>query len=266
MPKQMPESRELAPFYDTATDPVIFHTHACKALERCIALLAAPDVTLPEARGVNDYAAKIAAIAKIAANTELEVKAAEAKVRAALKMGALCRELPKAQTIRTAKGASLRLPNDGKSKTAALDEAGISSSTAQRCVQLAGGGDPEWQRTAKTVADEYLASCRERQTPASLDGLQSEIDLALPAPAPRKPPTRDDLKLSRVIERPEPRMLPRSARLEPQEVRMIPVYRVPSTYAEGIERAAALLDDMAKERPRPSLQQAAARVRKLREN
>jgi hypothetical protein len=275
MPKQ--KRRALVPqsFYDPIKDPVVFHDQASKALDQMITLLDAPDVTLDEAHGINAQAAKIAAIAKLIA-PELVVKAAEATVRAAQKVGMISVELP------TMQGARQPLPTVGKkSKADVLEEAGVTTSTAQRYEKLAGGRDPARRHAVKAVAEEYFADCRESQKAASIEGLQSEIDMAVPATPPRKLRTAEErreigrstvvpnepstISLTTRIER-ETYSLPSTERLEPQEVRLVPYYSEPRTYAEGIERAAAMLDDMAKERPRPSLEVAAERVRKLCQN
>jgi hypothetical protein len=268
MPKQ--KSRALVPqsFYDPVKDPTTFYNRALAALETI--------PTLIEACAFNDDAATLTQLAKLHGDDELELRAAEIRVRAALKIGEISVELPTGHKV--GPRDTVQLPSGGKLKAAVLAEAGISTSTAQRYEQLAGGRNLEKRRAVKTVADSYLAACRERQEVASIDGLQSEIDLAFPPPPPRKPRTPDErretshstvvpdeprtISLTTRIER-ETYSLPSTARLAPQEATPLRFHRVPSTYEEGVEAAAALLDDMAKEKPGPSLEEAAARVRKL---
>jgi hypothetical protein len=87
--------------------------------------------TIDEAASIRDQAEALRAYAKQRHDPELEMWMGEIKVRAAARIGELSRELD------TSKGGSnplATLPISGKSKAAALAEAGISTSAAQRYV------------------------------------------------------------------------------------------------------------------------------------
>jgi hypothetical protein len=86
-------------------------------------------------------------------------------------------------------------------------------------------------------------------TAANYDGLEQAIFSAMPVRTPTVPKRK--FTQNTVIERPEPRRLPGNERIEPQKVRFLRFYRVPSTYEEGVEAAAALLDDAAKKQTSP---------------
>ena len=75
----------------------------------------------------------------------------ETDVSAWIRIGEISRELEKAQTIRTTNAAEVRLPDDRKSKSEALAQAGIAVSTAHDYEQLTGG------REAKIAAEKYFA-------------------------------------------------------------------------------------------------------------
>ena len=59
------------------------------------------------------------------------------------RIGVLSRDLDRAQTVRQADSATVRLPAGGKSKAEALADAGISTSTAHRYEEIAGGREEQ---------------------------------------------------------------------------------------------------------------------------
>jgi hypothetical protein len=119
---------------------------------------------------------------------------------------------------------------------------------AQHYEQLAGGSDPQRQRDHDAVANEYLAACREKQEVPTIPGLEQAIFSALPVRTPRDPKRK--VTHNTVFERPEPRTISMVTTTE-SETRIVPFYRVPSTYGEGVEAAAELLDDSAKKQTSP---------------
>jgi hypothetical protein len=64
----------------------------------------------------------------------MEAWCAEIKLRAVRRIGQLSKELEK---VETAGPSTVRLPASGKPKAAVLKEAGLSTSTAHRCEQVA---------------------------------------------------------------------------------------------------------------------------------
>jgi hypothetical protein len=65
---------------------------------------------------------------RIRDDVENEVRLGELRLRAGIKVGEISRELEKAETVRTKEGASVRLPNAGKSKTG-CDVSGYTNAT-----------------------------------------------------------------------------------------------------------------------------------------
>jgi hypothetical protein len=215
-------------------------------------------VKVDEVVQIKDEAEKLAAYARIVNDVEAEMKFAELRLRAVQRLGELSIALDKAKLA--GKG-TVCLPNGGKTKAQALADVGISTSTAQRYEQLAGGRRAHDQKAARVAADRYFAGQRERRTPPTMDGLQAAVDESRGTrPTLLQPSQRA------VEEAPRQFKFKRLPVVEERPTIMAPYYHVPTTYEEGLERAAALLDDMAKEDPRPSLEQAAARVRKLKEH
>jgi len=64
--------------------------------------------------------------------------------------------------------ARFRLPNGGKPKAEALADAGLSTSTAQRYEELAGGREKQGQKVAAVAADKYFAEQRQAKEPPTI--------------------------------------------------------------------------------------------------
>ena len=105
--------------------------------------------------------------------------------RAEIRIGELSRELEKNERVRT----DLH-PTAGKqTKTEALADAGISTSTAHRYEELTGGADARGEAAAKRAIEETLAKGRAERTPVSAKELRSAIKEAILAelgPAPER--------------------------------------------------------------------------------
>lgn len=102
-------------------------------------------VEIDEAAKIKDAAAKLAAYARIRDDVENGVRFAELRERAAIKCGEISREVPKAE--REGPRGEFRLPIDGKSKKQALNDAGLTTSTAARYEELG-----RWSRTCGSEA------------------------------------------------------------------------------------------------------------------
>lgn len=86
-----------------------------------------------DAKDIADKALALQTYARQANDPEMEAWVAEIRLRARRRVGELSAALDKAPSGR----ASVSLPSDGKSKTDALAAAGLSSSEAHRCEQIA---------------------------------------------------------------------------------------------------------------------------------
>jgi hypothetical protein len=235
MPKQISDSREVVPFYDTATDPIMFYDRACTALEQCTTLLGAWHI--------NDSAAKVVKLAKLLEDNDLEVRAAEIRVRAAVKIGELSRDLDKAEP--TFLGNQHAVPSqrgEATTKAKALADAGLSTSAAQRYEKLTGA--------PPGAVEEYLTACRERQTPATFEGLQRAVTVAVVA----LDPTRKLVPL--YVHKPK---------RQQKQYLQINVDAPDTAFFEGVNAAAAKIEAIAKEQKTPAaralLKQTAQRVR-----
>jgi N6-adenosine-specific RNA methylase IME4/DNA-directed RNA polymerase subunit K/omega len=89
--------------------------------------------TVDEAKNILDKAEALRHYARQRDDVELECWVSEIKARAYIRIGEISRELEKAPSGK----ASHSLPSAGKSKSATLRDAGISTSTAHRAEQLA---------------------------------------------------------------------------------------------------------------------------------
>lgn len=133
---------------------LIHYESACREL----ALAASVD----EAKDWADKAAALRAYARQAHNTDMEVQVAEIRLRALRRLGELSKELEKAD--QSERGQDGRFPTAGKTaKADTLREAGISTSAAHRCEQLADVPQEEFEG--------YLAEQRDAKEPASASGI-----------------------------------------------------------------------------------------------
>lgn len=148
-------------------------------------------VRVDEAASIRDAAAKLTAYARLRDDKEMEVWVREIQLRACIKIGELSRELEKAEVAGGRGGQpELRLPSSGKSKADALSEAGISTSTAHRYEELAGGREEQAQASGKAAAEAYFARSRADMEPATMDGLKGAVRDALVATLGEPPPRR----------------------------------------------------------------------------
>ena len=104
-----------------------------------------------EAAAIKNKASQLEAYARVRDEAESQRKFAEIRLRACQRIGVLSAELETNERART----DLH-PSDGmQSKTDQLAKAGISTSTANRCEELAGGREQQAQDIALAAADSY---------------------------------------------------------------------------------------------------------------
>ncbi len=113
--------------------PLAIYDHARAALAEC--------VKIDEAKDIRDRVVALRVYAQQAKNPELEANAWAIRKRAERRIGELCLDLDTAQGTRTDK---LRPSNGTKLK--ALEDAGISKTTANRYEQLAKIPENEWNQ------------------------------------------------------------------------------------------------------------------------
>jgi N6-adenosine-specific RNA methylase IME4 len=120
--------------------------------------------TIDEAATIRDQAEALRAYAKQRHDPDLEMWMGEIKVRAVARIGQLSRELD------TSKGGSnplATLPIDGKSKSAVLAEAGISTSAAGRYEEAAS--------VPPTAAERYYRDSKATGKPPTVKGLRAVL-------------------------------------------------------------------------------------------
>jgi N6-adenosine-specific RNA methylase IME4 len=103
--------------------------------------------TVDEAKDIADKATALAAYARQANDPQLEIWVAEIRVRAKRRVGELSAALP---VSKGGANPSATLPSGGKSKSEVLQEAGLTTSEAGRCEQLAS--------VAESAFEEFIAS------------------------------------------------------------------------------------------------------------
>jgi hypothetical protein len=143
---------------------------------------------IDEASEIRDKAAALAAYSRQRDDRELEVWVREIHLRACVRIGELSRDLDQAQTLRQADGATVRLPAGGKSKAEALADAGISTSTAQRYEELAGGREEQAQAAGRAAMEAYFAQSRADGAPPTMAGLRGAVRDAVQATLGPPPP------------------------------------------------------------------------------
>jgi N6-adenosine-specific RNA methylase IME4 len=121
-------------------------------------------VRIDEAAEIRDKAAALAAYARQRDDKELESWIAEIKCRAVVRIGALSRELDRSQ------GARTELLPSTRTKSKALTDAGISTSSAHEYEQLA-----EADAAEPTKAEAYYADCKARGVAPTLGGLRAAL-------------------------------------------------------------------------------------------
>src|SRR6185369_14121628 len=145
-------------------------------------------VRVDEAAVIRDKAAKLAAYARMRDDVEMEVWLSEIKSRACIRIGEISRELEKANPGPAPKDSSQRW--EVSSKAVALADAGISTSTANRYEQLAGGHEVNGIAAAAVATDKYFAEARATKTPSTMQGLKAAVDRAVDDAMGGSPPKR----------------------------------------------------------------------------
>ncbi|WP_424138629.1 hypothetical protein [Roseomonas chloroacetimidivorans] len=156
--------------------PLVRYEQARVALAEC--------ARVDDAKDILDKAAALALYARQRDDRDLEVWVQEIKLRASIRIGELAREIETAERART----DLHPDAGTQTKTAILAEAGLSTSTAHRYEELAGGRQEQAQNAAKAAAETYFARARQEREPATMDGLRSAVKDAIVATVgPREP-------------------------------------------------------------------------------
>jgi len=119
---------------------------------------------IDEAKEIRDKAAALAAYGRQVKDTELEMWAAEIKLRAKVRLGELSGALEKAKLAGT---GTVSLPSSGKTKKAVLREAGISTSEAHRCEQLA--------KVPEEVLEAKIAEAKAKRKPVSSESVVRDV-------------------------------------------------------------------------------------------
>jgi hypothetical protein len=146
---------------------------------------------IDEASEVRDKAAALAAYARQRDDRELEVWVREIHLRACVRIGELSRELERAD--HGGSGGGSKFPAVGISKAQALAEAGISTSTAHRYEELAGGRGEQAQAAGRAAMEAYFAQSRADGTPPTTTGLRGAVldavqaTIGPPPPRPKRP-------------------------------------------------------------------------------
>jgi hypothetical protein len=150
---------------------------------------------IDEAAEIRDKAAALAAYARQRDDRDLEVWVREIHLRACVRIGELSRELERAEpggAIDGKRGGS-KIPPVGISKTQALADAGIPTSTAHRYEELAGGREAQAQAAGRAAMEAYFTRSRAEGTPPTMAGLRGAVREAVhatlgpPPPCPERP-------------------------------------------------------------------------------
>jgi hypothetical protein len=139
-----------------------------------------------EAAAIRDKAEKLAAYARMRDDDEMEMWVAEIKLRATQRIGELSRDLDRAHKVGRGDG-QLQLPSGGKLKAQALADAGISTSTAHRAEELAGGADKNGQAAAIVATNGYFAKTKSAKELPTMKGLRAAVRDAVRKAVPEKP-------------------------------------------------------------------------------
>jgi N6-adenosine-specific RNA methylase IME4 len=141
---------------------LVRYEHARALVEQC--------VKIDEAKEIMDQAAALQAYARQRNDKDLENWVAEIKCRAAVQIGRLSREIPKASGSRPGKRGGKALPDNGQTKMEAIDRAGLSHSAVQRAEELAEAID-----TAPTKAEQYYEQAKSTGGTVTLGGLRNAL-------------------------------------------------------------------------------------------
>jgi hypothetical protein len=140
---------------------------------------------IDDAADIRDKAAALALYARQRDDDEMRAQVEEIRLRACIRIGQLSREL---ETAEANGRGPVSLPSSGKRKADALAEAGISTSTAQRYEQLAGGRDDQAFTVAYAAADSYFAQQRNGKAVPTMQGLEHAVKDAVTAALGEQPP------------------------------------------------------------------------------
>ena len=141
---------------------LVRYEHARALVEQC--------VKIDEAKEIMDQAAALQAYARQRNDKELENWVAEIKCRAAVQIGRLSREIPKASGSRPGKRGGKALPDSGQTKMEAIGRAGLTHSAVQRAEELAEAID-----TAPTKAEQYYEQAKSTGGTVTLGGLRNAL-------------------------------------------------------------------------------------------
>lgn len=128
---------------------------------------------IDEASEIRDKAAALAAYSRQRDDRELEVWVREIHLRACVRIGELSRELERAEP--GGAGGGSKFPAVGISKAQALADAGISTSTAHRYEELAGGREEQAQAAGRAAMEAYFAQSRADGAPPTMTGLRGAV-------------------------------------------------------------------------------------------
>lgn len=143
---------------------------------------------IDEASEIRDKAAALAAYARQRDDRDLEVWVREIHLRACVRIGELSRELERAEP--GGAGGGSKFPSVGISKSQALADAGISTSTAHRYEELAGGREEQAQVAGRAAMEAYFTRSRAEGAPPTMAGLRGAVRNAVQAtlgPLPTRP-------------------------------------------------------------------------------
>jgi hypothetical protein len=194
---------------------------------------------IDEASEIRDKAAALAAYARQRDDRDLEVWVREIHLRACVRIGELSRELERAEP--GGAGGGSKFPAVGISKAQALADAGISTSTAHRYEELAGGREEQAQAAGRAAIEAYFAQSRADGAPPTMAGLRGAVRDAVQATI-GTPPTRT----KRPSPTPEPpKVTPIGADWADFTAAVLTVATLPVDFASLAGRAPrALLDDL----------------------
>lgn len=194
---------------------------------------------IDEASEIRDKAAALAAYARQRDDRDLEVWVREIHLRACVRIGELSRELERAEP--GGAGGGSKFPAVGTSKAQALADAGISTSTAHRYEELAGGREEQAQAAGRAAMEAYFAQSRAEGAPPTMAGLRGAVRDAVQAtlgPLPtrtKRPATPVD----------QPKVAPIGADWADFTAAVLTVATLPVDFASLAGRAPrALLDDL----------------------
>lgn len=194
---------------------------------------------IDEASEIRDKAAALAAYARQRDDRDLEVWVREIHLRACVRIGELSRELERAEP--GGAGGGSKFPAVGTSKAQALADAGISTSTAHRYEELAGGREEQAQAAGRAAMEAYFAQSRAEGAPPTMAGLRGAVRDAvqatlgpLPTRTKRPTPPAD-----------QPKVAPIGADWADFTAAVLTVATLPVDFASLAGRAPrALLDDL----------------------